>query len=202
MKRKSSDKGLRVIFFYVLFCFFSDLVFSSLVYSFHLNVSVYLRFRIFTIVEYCFLTSFLLIVKKKKKVKRVILSLSGIFLLISGFELLTSQADTFDSVPVAIEAILIIIYCIYFLYEQIVTPIPKLIYASPDFWIVVALLLYFCGTFFLYIYSQNYLGDSDFNKKYDIINSFFYIVKNVILGLAMCVKAEANKSLVAQKKTI
>jgi len=115
--------------------------------------------------------------------------------------LFTADINTFDSVPVAIEAILIIIYCIYFLYEQIITPTPKLIYSSPDFWVVVALLLYFCGTFFLYIYSQNYLGDSDFNKKYDIINSFFYILKNVILGLAMCVKAEQKNSTVTRKNT-
>ncbi|PWT96196.1 MAG: hypothetical protein C5B52_16310 [Bacteroidetes bacterium] len=168
----------------------------------HLNVSVYLRFRIFTIVEYCFLAAFLLIALKSIKIKRIILILSSIFVIISGIDLFTTKADTFDSVPVAIEAILIIIYCIYFLYEQIVTPTPKLIYASADFWVVVALLLYFCGTFFLYIYSQNYLGDSDFNKKYDIINSFFYILKNLILGLAMCVKAETRNSSISHSKRI
>lgn len=94
---------------------------------------------------------------------------------------------------VAIIAITVIVYSIFYFYEQLTKPTignQLFLYNTPSFWIVIAFLIYFSGTFFLYIYSQNkdLSTDNDFKTQYAIINSIFILLENILLGIAMLVK--------------
>jgi hypothetical protein len=70
------------------------------------------------------------------------------------------------------------------------------LYQLPSFWISVALLVYFSGNFFLFLYSKSMMGKSDFNKQYTFINSSITIIKNVLLGIAIIV----NKNMMTQNE--
>ena len=83
--------------------------------------------------------------------------------------------------------------CIYYFFDKLKQPDTALIYASTNFWIIISFLIYLSGTFFLYLYSDsNMLENKVFQRQYIMINSSFYILKNVLLGIAMLMKPDKN----------
>jgi hypothetical protein len=116
--------------------------------------------------------------------------MSLIFTVVSILDVFKWKSQNFDSIPSGIESILIISYCIFFLFEKIKEPDSLFLYNTPNFWIVVGLILYFAGTFFLYIYSQNNLGNPEYDKTYAFVNSSFSILKNVLFSIAFLVKPQ------------
>lgn len=78
--------------------------------------------------------------------------------------------------------------CIYYFFDQLKQTNNLAIYTSINFWVIIAFLIYLSGTFFLYIYADAMLSDKVFLKIYLIINSSFYILKNVLLAIAMLMK--------------
>jgi ABC-type dipeptide/oligopeptide/nickel transport system permease component len=97
---------------------------------------------------------------------------------------------TFNSINVAILAIMVIVWSILFFYEQLTKPADGnqlFLYSSPSFWIVTAYFIYFAGTFFLFIYSQgkNIKSDTEFENQYNLIHGVFVLIKNILLSMAM-----------------
>jgi hypothetical protein len=86
----------------------------------------------------------------------------------------------------SVEAILIIVYCIFFLYEQIKNPNSFYIYRSKKFWITIGLLLYFSSTLFLFIYAAN-LTKQEY-LAYWAINDIFNILKNILFSISFLIK--------------
>lgn len=89
-----------------------------------------------------------------------------------------------------IEGILIITLCIYYFYEQLKKPATTLIYTHQSFWIIIAFLIFQCGTFFLYLFAENRLHNQSFKIQYAVINSAFTLLKNTLFSIAMFKKAE------------
>lgn len=87
-----------------------------------------------------------------------------------------------------VETVLIIAMCIYYFFDQLKQPNTLLIYSSINFWIIIAFLIYLSGTFFLYLYADNARMDKAFRMQYYLINSSFYILKNILLAIAMLMK--------------
>ncbi|MCO5235889.1 MAG: hypothetical protein M9933_06430 [Chitinophagaceae bacterium] len=106
---------------------------------------------------------------------------------------LTSN-NSFDSIPSGIVSLLFFIYCIFYFYERINDTTSPFLYNSPVFWVVVALIIYFAGTFFPFIYAQSHMKDDQFVSDYDLIHDTLYIIKNIIFGFAMLMKDQSVKS--------
>lgn len=102
---------------------------------------------------------------------------------------------SFDSFGIGIESIIILLLCIYYLYLQIKGANDFRIYSTFNFWIIITFLIYFSGTFFLYILTENMVYNITFQKQYLVINSSFSILKNILLCVAMCMKADNNKTI-------
>ena len=150
-------------------------------------------YDIFSIIEVaCFLFFIKQIIKNKKIAKYLPL----IFFTFLGFNIIDyfflRQPESFNSMASGVEAILIIISCLYYFYEQLREETSTLlIYTTHTFWIVIAFLIFFAGTFFLYIYTENIsIDDKAFIKQYIIINSVFYLLKNILFSIAMLMKPE------------
>jgi hypothetical protein len=188
-KRKGT--GLIFIFYYLLASVLTDLFFFALIK--HLTNNQFITYRIFTLVEYSLVTSFLYINIKSKGFKRIIVILSVLFLTFSIFDLINSGSKTFDSSPTGIACILILSYSIYYLFEKIKTPDSLFLYSTANFWIVVALIIFFSGTFFIYIFSQSNFNNPDFKSTFNIINSSFNILKNLLFSIAFLIKPEKGK---------
>jgi len=125
--------------------------------------------------------------------KRSIILLSLLFIIFSIFDFFYSKSNTFDSNPTGIACILILSYSIYYLFEKIKTPDSLFLYSTPNFWIVVSLIIFFSGTFFIYIFSQSNFNNPEFKSTFNIINSSFNILKNLLFSIAFLIKPEKGK---------
>jgi len=101
----------------------------------------------------------------------------------------------FDSFTSGIECIIIIVFCIYYLFYQIKGSNNLLIYSTFNFWVIITFLIYFSGTFFLYIFTESTFKDIHFQKLYFVINISFNILKNILLSVAMCMKTNDTNKL-------
>lgn len=154
----------------------------------HSSVGHYLL-PAFTIMEFSFLSYFFILIFSKPKVKTIIkiiwLSFTS-FACIDYFIL--NKLESLDSFTIGIESMLIILFAIYFLYINLKDSVNFSIYSTFNFWIVITLLLYFAGTFFIYLLVESNRYNVEFRKIYVILNSSFNIIKNILFTIAICMK--------------
>lgn len=186
---KSKSKGYGLLAFYTFFCIFSDLVLTKLSLK-YLGSELY-AYRLFTFVEYFSLTIFVFYLVESSLIKKIIKFGSLFFILISILDIYTSSFESFDSLPSGIESILILSYTIFFIYER---------FSSSNFafngfiWIGIGFILFFSGTFFLFILSQNNFNDSSFILTYGYIVATFNIIKNLFLSIGILSETKKNTS--------
>jgi hypothetical protein len=98
---------------------------------------------------------------------------------------LLSKEPILDSVPIAIETLLIFIFSFIYFYEQLNDTSQLFIYNKPSFWAAFGVLLYLSGSFFIYILA-NQIDFRDFGK-YWMVTNVASIIKNVFFGIAIYV---------------
>ena len=198
-KRNSKQESLRVIFLYILYCAINEGM------SFYLQNIRSPNFRYllytFTIIEYSFFCYFIYHIINTPKIKKTIIFIWVGFLLFSLFDLFyINEGHGFDSFTSGIESIIILLLCVYYLFSQIIGSNNLLIYSTFDFWVVIGFLIYFSGTFFLYLMTDKMMKSLDFRQLYFIINISFNILKNLLLSIAMTMRL--NNSIAKQSKTL
>ena len=116
------------------------------------------------------------------------------------YDLFSAANNSFDSIPSGITSLIFLIYSIFFFYERISDPSSLFLYASPVFWVVVALIIYSAGTFFPFIYAQSHMKEDEFRSEYNLIHDILYIFKNILLACAMLVTDKTLKPLHSMTK--
>jgi len=149
----------------------------------------------FTIAEYLLFAVCFYSLIHNRKFKSGILFFSVCFTLFAILYSIFVKYRVLDSIPIGIETILILIYTFYFLYEQMGSVSQTLIYNKFSFWIVVGILIYLAGSFFIYIFAAQV--DQETRGHYWIFSNIFTIIKYIFFSLAMFIK---HKEL-ALKKT-
>ncbi|HEU5364437.1 MAG TPA: hypothetical protein VFU62_02835 [Hanamia sp.] len=195
----SKQKPLRVILFYILYCIVNEGV------SFYLQMlrSPYFitLLNLFTIVEYTFFCYFIYLILPKSWIKMVVQILWIGFILFAFIDyFFFSKTRDFDSIASGIEAIIVLLLCMAYLFSQIRGNNNLLVYSTFNFWAVIAFFIYFSGTFFLYLMADKMMYNISFQKMYFIINISFNIFKNLLLCVAMTMKLNGIAS--EQKKII
>jgi hypothetical protein len=183
LKRNKQD-WTPVIFFYFLYSIVSDLFLDQISKKF-LQTEI-VSFRLFTIVEFISFSIIFYKINFSISKKRIILQSSSLFFLAIIIDLLTNSIENFDSLPTGVESILILFYCILTLYEQISTGKP--LYSFPVLF-AFSLILFFAGTFFLFILSQNNFENEEFSTLYDYIVA----ISKILMTLLMSVGILANR---------
>lgn len=198
-KRNGKQKSLRVVLFYILYCIFNE----GMSYYLQKNRSenfVFLLYA-FTIFEYSFFCLFIYLVLPKSLIKKFVPFIWIGFILFAIIDILyISRINDFDSFTIGIEYIIIFILCISYLIIQLKRSNSSTIYSSFNFWVVITFLIYFCGTFFLYLMTNSISHTASFRKQYLIINISFNILKNILLCVALTMKL--NDSVKQQKNGI
>lgn len=198
-KRKSKDKTLRVILFYVIYCILNEAV-SFYLQSIQSPVFVFLIYS-FTIVEYTFFCTFIWFTLAGRNARKWIPVVWLAFILFALVDIIfINKSGAFDSFTSGIESLVVFFLCILYLFAEMGKSNNLIIYSTFDFWIVITFLIYFSGTFFLYIFVASVGGNPDFQKQYFVINISFNILKNVLLCVAMTMRI--NKSADRQKSGI
>lgn len=148
--------------------------------------------NVFTIVEFTLFASFFYLTLQKQLVKKIILVISPIFLFFSIFYNF-SAAASFDSIPVTIEAILIISLCIYYFFEELNQMNDEFIYAKPEFWAVAGIMLYLAGTFFLFVQAGQLSRNTQIT--FWVINLGCNILKNIMFAVAFSIKKNKYQNI-------
>ena len=190
-RKRHRGKGLWVIYIY----FFVDLI-TELIntyYNHRFNENFYLNWNLFNIIEYYLLALFIRNLLRTKTLKIIILVFSLLFLVVAFASVISGgYSKHYDSITNGLESILLIIYSIFYLFEQISKPDHIFFYSIPEFWIIVAILLYFSGTFFFNTYANGLIeSNKSFQAQYSAINNAFEILKSLLFGVAMVVKGDA-----------
>ena len=183
--RRNKSEGLQVIFIYCLASLSMEILAPLLHKLF--SISNFYLYASFTVVEYSLLTLFLYssIQDIRQKIIPIIGSLVFFATVVTNF-LHNNQSTTFDSLTASMEAILIIIYSILFLYGQIKDPSILFVYQTKKFWVVVAFFIYFSSTLFLFLYAATFTKKEHNNYWY--INNIFDIIKNILFCIAFGMK--------------
>ncbi len=186
-KLKTKEKPLRVIFFYILYSILNESV------GFYLQTirseQSFILYSIFTVLEFSFFSLFYYYILPTAKAKKAIFPLWLFFIIFFFIDFFFINKMTgFDSVAIGIESLFIIFMCIYYLITQIKGVTNLQVYSTSNFWIIITFLIYLSGTFFLYILTATMINDKAFRIQYVYINSFFNILKNVLLSIAMLMK--------------
>ncbi len=193
-KRKSEEKAVWVIFFYILYCAINEFI------SFYLqsinSYSILYLFSIFTIVELTFISFYFYLLIKDKLLTRKAIIFSWIGFIIYGIAniIYSKEMEAWDSIPMGIESLIILILSSYYLFIKIKRTNNLSFYTNFHFWVAVTFLLYFSGTFFLNIMAESMRRNPEYQMLYFGINIGFNILKNVLLAVAMTMKLKIIKS--------
>jgi hypothetical protein len=187
--RRNKHEGLQVIFIYCLISLGIEILSPVLRKIF--NIKVFYLYASFTVIEYSLLTIFLYRSIKDPRHKFVPVIGSLVFFALAITNFLhgdTGGGDTggFDSLSASVEAILIIIYSILFLYGQIKDPSILFVYYTKKFWVVTAFFIYFSSTLFLFLYASTFTSQE--HRSYWYINDIFDIIKNILFCIAFIMK--------------
>ncbi|MCF1714020.1 hypothetical protein L0U88_05160 [Flavihumibacter sp. RY-1] len=126
-----------------------------------------------------------------KKIKAFLFVSTFIFFIVAFVNIyknFVQNSLSLDTIPIAVSSIILIIGSIAYFFEQIQTPEVSFIYSKPSFWVVVGIMIYFSGTFFLFLQYEN-LSDTD-KKTFWIINMFCLILKNIFFSISFILKPE------------
>lgn len=178
---------------YLTYCFLNEAI-NYYLYKV-LNNETYLFINLFTILEYLFIILFYRMILQKKIYKKVLEVVSIIFIGYYLWDLIYFEDFTIDfaSRPAAIESIILLTFSILYLFEQINDTFTIFIYSKKSFWIVVAIIIYLSGTFFLFIFAQKNMNDDVFAEQYTVMNSILYIIKNLIISIAFLIPLPDNR---------
>ena len=180
---RNKDGGYWAIFLYCILSLCADA-------SYHISGIKDYSFYIlstFSIVEYSLFAYFLYMAFKERVFKIVLIFCSVLFYSIALVNMFKGKrTESFDSLSASLESSLLIIYSIFYLYEQIKDPTVFYIYYSKKFWIIIAFLLYFSSTLFLFIYAVNLTREQ--YKFYWSINNIFDALKNLLFAVSFTMR--------------
>ena len=189
-KKCSSERSLWTI---VLYGFFVDFLISyAMGFVAHkpLKITLYASFTFF---EYLAFAYFLYLHIRKKSFKKFMLTASASFLVFIVVYYLTVRFRNIDSIPIGFETILILVFSFYYLYEQINDSSTLFIYSKYTFWVIIGIVLYLAGSFFIYIFAGSFLTKAEI-KEYWYITNIFSVIKNVFFCIAILIHTKPSKN--------
>ncbi|MGG9961322.1 hypothetical protein [Ferruginibacter sp. SUN106] len=141
--------------------------------------------RFFNVIELGFISWFIYLNIKNATAKRIIIIIQPLFICYCIYDFLSSKQPSVGYYPAAIECIIMIIFIIYFFFELMQEIIQLPLYVIMEFWLATALLIYFSGNFFLFVYSKTMINEEGFMVTYKYIYSTIIILKNIFICLSI-----------------
>jgi hypothetical protein len=179
---KKYELSLKIICFYSIYGIISDLILSKLSIK-YFGTEIY-SYRLFTVIEFVSLSLFIYFSIETVKFKKIILLTFILFFVGIIIDFFTSSLNQFDSLPSGIESLLILNSALLLLYEKVLNESTSNKNTSPII-ITSGIIIFFSGTFFLFILSQKNYTDTNFSNSYGYLVAFFNIIKNIFIILGI-----------------
>lgn len=187
--KRNRGEGLWIIFLSCVFSIVAELA-AVVIAKVHQTYMFYF-WASYTIVEYSLFALFFFFAFKNKKTKYIPLIGTLLFYSIVFITFYQKNTKAFDSLSASMEAILMIIYSIIFLYSQITNSEVIYVYNTKRFWIVIAIFVYFSSTLFLFLFAADFINPQ--SSSYWIINNLFEILKNTLFCISFAMKKNDSK---------
>lgn len=142
--KKNIPKRFMLLLFYVICSLCSDTILLSVTN----NTIIFIILSLFTIIEYSVFAIVLFSLLEDRIIKGVIQIASLEFYIFSIIYFFTSVTFSFDSMPASLEAILIISFSIFYLFEQMNKPVVTFVYQQAGFWFITGFIIVFVGNTF------------------------------------------------------
>lgn len=185
-------RNYSLIIIYLLLSILTDLVLSPLLER--IFNSPFLGVKIFTLLEFGLISYFIFINLNSKIKNRLFTICSALFLFVFIFENIISYQQNFNSISTGISALIILLYSVHFLFHRINSN--ENFSLDIIFTLIVSFVIYFAGTFFIYILTKNNFFDKNFQYLYSLINSIFLMFRNILIsvGFFQSVYDKKNRS--------
>jgi len=180
-----SIKVLWVVFFYVIFSFSIDFLrFLSK------KDEPYVFVLLFTLIDYTFVFFIMRLLLESRIVKIILSGISIFFVIYIALLFFRANPASYPTIS-PVESIIVLIFCILYLFEQLNKPQELFIYSTPGFWIILAFLVYASGTLFLYIFRIINFQEVE---KWWVINNVCNIILNGLFALSFLIHHMSLKS--------
>lgn len=179
--------GLRILFSYAAFIFLINLIL-------YWNQGNKLLYALSTVVESIAFISFLYLQIKNKRLKRALLTIGSIVVLFDViFPFLQYEIKLIDSIQIGIETIVVLVFSFYYLYEKANDTTTLYIYSSYTFWIVIGMVIYLSGSFFIYLFADSLSMEEV--SKYWFVTNILSILKNIFFTIGIVVNSKPLKKM-------
>jgi len=142
-----------------------------------------LYYFIYTLLEYVTFASLIFINIKSKKARFWGICISILFTVFLYLFNFVVRFKSFDSIPIATETLVLLVFSIYFFYEQFKDASSLYIYNHYCFWFTIGILIYLCGSLFIYVFGDQLTPEQ--------VNQFWFftyvveIIKNLLFTIAI-----------------
>lgn len=167
----------------IIYCTYSFINNQAIAYRGAHKLGYQNLYYYFTLFEYILFSFLLIKVINSKVAKKIIVFIAPLFTLFCIYFILRGNLTGFDSKQTSIECVIIIFGCLYYFYEQLVSPEVEFLYSNYKFWIIIALLIYLSGSFFIFVFAAD-LPKKDADSFWPIIY-IAAIVRNILFAIAV-----------------
>jgi len=130
----------------------------------------------------------------------LLIYIQPLFISYCVYDYFSTKQPSIGFYPAAVESIIMIIAIIYFYFELMQEIVLLPVYTVMEFWIATALIIYFSGNFFLFVYSKTMIGEESFQVTYKFIYSSTIILKNTIISISIKF-LQSNLQVIKNKNT-
>lgn len=152
----------------------------------------------FTPIEFIFFSTFFYKINSSHTIKKFIVFTAVLFLIFWIFFTYFFGYKDFDSVPIGIEFVLLLLHASIYYYQQLKEPKLLFILNDPVFWFVSTIFFFTAGTFFIFIFAQIGIKNKEFVNQYFLINISLLLIRNLLLAYSMTKKEEKIQLPVAR----
>jgi len=170
---------LLIIGVYGITFFFLNAYFEELVAILHRS----LYYFIYTLTEYATFASLLFINIKSKRAKLFGVGISILFTIFLYLIDFVVRFRSFDSIAIATETLILLVFAIYFFYEQFKDASSLYIYNHYCFWLTIGILIYLCGSLFIFLYADQITPQQ--KSQFWFFTYVVEIIKNLLFAVAI-----------------
>lgn len=142
-------------------------------------------FHIYTVVEFLLITILYLKFFKRVVHPVIFFLVNIVFLSIAYIDYRINGLRSIDNLSISVESIILAICSLSLFYYVLKNLVFDNLLGSSIFWINTAILIYFSGNFFLFIFSDYLLLESEqiYNFVWSLVHSLFNIIYNLLLAI-------------------
>lgn len=185
--KRNNQRQVWVIFLYAISSCISD---SIVHYAKIDQITYFYSVSAFTVIEFTLFSAYFHSIYKANRPKNFLVFGFILFIAVATYNVFFDKKHRFDSLPTAVESILIILYSLFYFNEQLRIPETSFIYSTKTFWIVISILLYLAGTFILFVCIA-YMTEKE-QITYWPIASIANITKNILLSVAFMLRIQTK----------